>query len=210
MNADDLELLERWRAGDSRAGNALLRRHFEPVYCFFMSKVDALAEDLTQRTFLACVESRDRFRAECSFRGYLLAIARKVLLRHFRDHGIERRYVEPEEVSVAELVTSPSGVLAHRDEHKLLLVGLQHLPLDLQIALELYYWERMSQPDIGLVLGIPEGTVKSRLNRARRLLKERLSELGGSRELSERTFGDLARWAKGLRDQLHEPGAGSS
>lgn len=198
----DANLLERWREGDSQAGNALVRRHFELVYCFFLSKLDGAAEDLTQRTFLACVEGRDRFRGECSFRAYLLAIARRVLFRHFRDRGIERRYIEQGEVSAVDLGTSPTGVLAAQDEHRLLLRALRHLPLDLQIALELYYWERMTQPDIGHVLGIPEGTVKSRLNRARRLAREKIAELATSRELAESTQGDLAGWARSLRAKL--------
>jgi len=198
----DVKLLERWRGGDQQAGNALVRRHFELVYCFFLSKIDSTAEDLTQRTFLACVEGRDRFREECSFRAYLLAIARRVLFRHFRDRGIERRYIEPGEVSAVDLGTSPTGVLAAQDEHRLLLQALRHLPLDLQIALELYYWERMTQPDIGHVLGIPEGTVKSRLNRARKLAREKIAELAASRELAVSTTGDLEGWARGLRTKL--------
>ena len=101
-----------------------------------------------------------------------------------------------------DLGTSPTGVLAAQDEHRLLLQALRHLPLDLQIALELYYWERMTQPDIGHVLGIPEGTVKSRLNRARNLAREKIAELAASRELATSTTGDLEGWARGLRTKL--------
>ncbi len=148
------------------------------------------------------MEGRDRFRQECSFRAYLLAIARRILFRHARDYCVERRYMEPGDVSAVDLGTSPSGVLAARDERHLLLQALRHLPIDLQIALELYYWERMTQPDIGHVLGIPEGTVKSRPNRARRLIRDRIAELATSQELAASTTGDLSGWAQSLRTSL--------
>lgn len=202
MVVEDIELLERWRSGDSRAGNTLVRRHFRTVYCFFRSKVELLADDLTQRTFLVCVESRDRFRGESTFRAYLLGIARRILLRYFRDQGYERRQLDQlGEASVADLAASPSTILAEQDTYRTLLTALQRLPLDLQIALELYYWERLSQPDIGAVLGIPEGTVKSRLNRARTLLKQTLAELSGPNDASASPE-DLAAWVQGLQARL--------
>ena len=79
--SDDLDLLEAWRAGDKEAAGTLLRRHFSRVFQFFRSKLDDHVDDLTQRTFMACVEARERLRPEVSFRAYLLGIARKQLLR---------------------------------------------------------------------------------------------------------------------------------
>ena len=55
-----------------------------------------------------------------------------------------------------------------------MLAALNGLPLDLQIALELYYWEELSVVEVAAVLEVPEGTVKSRLHRARQLLREQL------------------------------------
>ena len=77
--ADDAELLEQWRAGDRKAGEALFDRHFDAVARFFRNKVDRGIDDLIQRTFLACVESRDRFRGDSSFRTYAFAVGRHVL-----------------------------------------------------------------------------------------------------------------------------------
>ena len=55
----DIALLERWRAGDRRAGEDLFSRHFAQVLRFFEGKVGGRAEDLTQQTFLACAKPRD-------------------------------------------------------------------------------------------------------------------------------------------------------
>ena len=65
---DDDDLLERWRAGDKRAGNALFERHFRSLVRFFRNKVSTGIEDLVQETLLACVRGRDRLRDDGSFR----------------------------------------------------------------------------------------------------------------------------------------------
>ena len=56
----DLELLRDWRAGDDGAGNRLVRRHFDSIYRFFENKVREGADEMTQRTFLGCVEAKER------------------------------------------------------------------------------------------------------------------------------------------------------
>jgi DNA-directed RNA polymerase specialized sigma24 family protein len=80
----DQELLRAWRAGDREAGGTLFERHFAAIRRFFRNKVDHQVEDLVQRTFTACVEARDRFRGDSSFRTYLFAIAHNVLRDHIR------------------------------------------------------------------------------------------------------------------------------
>ena len=57
----DTELLSAWRGGDLECGRTLFERHFDGVRRFFANKLDHGAEDMVQRTFLACVEGRDRF-----------------------------------------------------------------------------------------------------------------------------------------------------
>lgn len=200
MNEEqDFALLEQWRAGDDGAGNRLVRRHFGPVFRFFDSKVSKGADDLTQRTFLACVESRDRFRGDCSFRGYVLSIARNQLLMHFRKKGREARVIEFTHASVQDLDPSPSRVIANEEQQRLLLLALRRIPIDFQIAVELYYWEEMSIADIAAVLDVAPGTVKSRLGRAREKLAAAMRELSTDAALVQSSIDDLEGWARSLR-----------
>jgi RNA polymerase sigma-70 factor (ECF subfamily) len=168
----DLALLEAWTTGDEAAGNQLLKRHFRTLFRFFRNKVSDSVDDLVQQTMMACAESVHRFRGESSFRTYLLAIARGQLLMHLRRYARKGKPIDQLETSVAALLDSPSSILAAKDEHEVLAAALRNIPLELQMTLELYYWEDLSTNEIGTIMEIPPGTVKSRLHRGRRLVKE--------------------------------------
>lgn len=200
--AGDFEVLDRWRAGDRAAGNELLSRHFDSLYRFFRNKIDDGVDDLIQRTFLACVESKDRFRKQASFRTYLFTVARHELYRHFRRHRRVADDVDVGEMSVRDLGTSPSNVAVRQQEHKLLLRALRLIPLDLQLALELFYWEGMSTAEIAEVLDVPQGTAKSRLRRAREALTVRMKEVAESERVLESTMAHFEDWARGIRDAV--------
>ena len=175
-NVSDLELFASWRAGDNSAGGVLIKRHFASLHRFFANKARGHEEDLIQTTFVACVEARDAFRGESSFRTYLFQIARFQLLTHYRT-SFRKADIDFTTTSVCDLATSPSGVLLQREEQDLLERALQKVPVDQQIALELSYWEELAAPDIAAVLGIPENTVYSRLRRAKSHLREALEQL---------------------------------
>jgi RNA polymerase sigma-70 factor (ECF subfamily) len=200
----DFELLSRWRAGDRLAGARLCDRHFSALYRFFRNKVEAEASDLVQRCFLACVESRDAFRGEASFRTYLFQIARLQLYMHFRKRGRELRDRTFRSLSVAQLGPSHESRIDAGGDERLLLEGLRRIPVDLQMILELHYWEDMPIEALAQVFGIPPGTAKSRLFRARKRLAEAMAELGAQpgRGPDE---GDLERWAASIRVRLGPP-----
>lgn len=197
----DHELLDAWQRGDERAGAELVRRYFERIYMFFDGKVAGATEDLAQRTFLACTEARARIDPDRSFRSYLFGIARKLLLQHYAGLHRHGRVEELGERPVDALEPSPSQVVARHREQKLLLRALRGIPLDLQIVIELFYWEDMPLGEIARVVEIPEGTVKSRLFRAKELLRARIEALAGEPNLSRTTVDDLERWARSLRDR---------
>ncbi len=200
---EDMELLTAWRAGDNAAGSKLLRKHFRTLFRFFRSKVSHGVEDLVQQTMLACAESAHRFRGDSSFKTYLLAIARTQLLMHLRKYARKGKKVDQLETSIADVLGSPSVVVAGKDEQKLVLTALRHIPIDLQIAVELHYWEEMKIDDIAVVIGVPSGTVKSRLNRARRLVREWIARAEQyPAALRETTAGDVENWARSLRGAL--------
>jgi len=204
--ATDFELLDDWRAGNRDAGNLLFERHFEAICRFFANKVGDNIDDLIQRTFLGCIEGRDRFRKKASFRTYLFAVAHNVLRMHFRDtrKTADRTMDEPDfgELSLDDLGPSPSSVIAIHEEQRLLLEALRRIPLDSQVVLELYYWEDMVAPELAQILGIPEGTARSRLRRARSLLNQKMRVLARSPRLLKTTLSDLEHWVRSLREQL--------
>ncbi len=204
---EDIELLRKWREGDAAAGDALFKRHVEALYRFFCTKVTDGVDDLVQRTLVACLENQHSYEQRASFRAFLLGIARFQLYAFYRNTKRENARLEFDTVTVFDLNPSPSMHAAESHEQRLLLEALSRLPLNLQIALELSYWEDMSAPELAVVLDIPIDTVYSRLRRARELLAQhlkRLSETGPVPQLTER---NLESWAAALRGQLKHPQA---
>ena len=199
MSASDFDLLDAWRAGDRDAGNALFDRYFDAVFRFFRNKVSEGAEDLVQQTFLACVQSRDHFRKDASFRTYLFTAARSKLYNYLERRGREGA-IDWGVTSCADLGVSPSGLLARGEEQRLLLHALRSLPVDLQVALELYYFEQVRGPELAEVLGVPEGTVRSRLRRGREILREQLLASSASPADVESTLSNLEDWAAAVRN----------
>lgn len=204
---DDGALVDAWRAGDRAAGKRLFERHYAGVARFFRNKVGAGETDLIQRTFLACLEGRERFRGAASFRGYLFSIAYKVLCKHY---GERRRGPEPLdfEAESAHTLSSPTQVLAARQEQRLLLLALRRLPVDYQVALELHYWEGLTAAEIGVVLDLPLGTAKTRIRRGRALLAAQMRGIADSPELLHSTLANLEGWARQLRAQVLGEGPG--
>jgi RNA polymerase sigma-70 factor (ECF subfamily) len=204
---DDRALLTAWQAGDRVAGDALLQRHHPRVFRFFRTKLPDAASDLAQQTFVAALEARERIAADRSFVAYLLGIARHLLFDALRRH--RPSFAIDGDVSLADVgVESASSGYALREEKRLLLDCLRELPLDQQLALELYYWEDLSTPEIAAVLEVAEGTVRSRLTRARELLRARLETAAPRHATADalRTHEGLDRWARGLRDRGTDDG----
>lgn len=199
---DDLELLEKWRAGDRSAGSELFERHFDSICRFFANKIDRDVDDLVQRTFTACVEGKERFRGQSTFRTYLFGVAHNVLRSHLRKRKRDGDRFELGVTSVHDLGLSPTVLIAQKREQMLTLQALRHIPVEHQIVLELYYWENMTAAELGEVLDIPEGTARGRIRRAKQLLEEQLRRLAESDAELESTLSGLETWARGLRAQV--------
>jgi RNA polymerase sigma factor (sigma-70 family) len=198
----DERLLEAWRAGDKRSGNLLFQRHFEPVRRFFANKVrdPADAEELVQRTFVACVEARDRFAGRSSFRTYLLGIARLQCYKHWQSRSAHVDEIEAH--AVVDLAARPSSILAKDANQRMLLEALRSIPLRDQVIIELYYWENLTGRELGEVLGLPEQTARSRLRAAKQALGKAIRRMENLTGLPESTDEDLEGWARKLRAQV--------
>jgi RNA polymerase sigma factor (sigma-70 family) len=200
MAETDFELLDRWGDGSREAGEELFARHFDVVHRFFRNKAGVDAADLVQATLLACIERRSTFRRESAFRTYLLGVARNILLRHF-DARRRADAFDAMTHSVADLGITPTQLLGAKQHHKQLLAALRAIPIDLQALLELHYWEKLSGSELAAVLDVPEGTVRTRLRRAKQLLLEKLQASGESGRIETREE-DLEQWAGEIRERL--------
>ncbi|PRQ03797.1 RNA polymerase sigma factor [Enhygromyxa salina] len=192
--SDDLALMDAWKRGDTSAGKDLFERHFDCVFRFLSRKIDHGAEDLVQQTFVKAIESAARFRGDCGMRSYLLAIARNLLIDHFRARAGDR--FNPEVDSLVDVGVSPSTWIARQQDNKVLLATLRQLPLSAQTILELYYWEGLAGEEIAVVLGISPHTVRSRLVRARAKLRTLLGEFED--KVVDSTATELSEWAARL------------
>jgi RNA polymerase sigma factor (sigma-70 family) len=206
MRSDE-ELVVAWRAGDKRAGSELFQRHFEAVRRFFRNKVSdpEQLEELVQATFVACVESRDRFEGRASFRAYLLGIARNHCCKHWSSQSKRKLEDDILDQPVAAMSDRPSTVVARTETERMLLAALRHLPLRDQSIVELYYWEELSGREIGEVLGIPEDSVRSVLLRAKHKLGKELRRMELVLGMPPSTEQNLEDWARELRASVDAP-----
>lgn len=201
--ATDFELLEAWRAGDREAGSELFERHFVSLRRFFANKVaGARQEDLIQQTFLVCVEKQDDFEGRSSFRSYLFGIAHNVLRNAYRKGRREADRLEFGTVSVEDLRTGAISLVARRQEQQLLLAALRRIPVDYQVALELYYWEHLEGEELAEVLQVPLGTVRTRLRRGKQRLEAAVKEIADSPQQQTQTLENLEAWARDLREKV--------
>ena len=175
--SSDAELFAAWCEGDNKAGNDLLKGHFERLLCFFNNKAGDHTEDLIQQTMMACVQSRARLRDHSSFRAFLLRIARNKLFDFLRSQSRSR--VDFGVSSIHDLQPSPSSLVAKDREHVTVLESLRCLPVNLQMVLELHYWDELSVREVAEVLELPEGTVKGQLKRGREALGRELRRRTG-------------------------------
>lgn len=170
----DLALLEAWRSGDQAAGEQLFARHFAAVFRFFEHKVAADADELVQQTFLACVRARDQFRGQSSFRTYLFTVARHELYRFLRRARRDGERLDFGVTSIGEIVTTPGTRVARDQDAARLREALARLPAEQQLLLELCYWHELEPAALAEVFEAPPATIRSRLFRARRALRELL------------------------------------
>ena len=198
---DEVALLQAWKAGDRAAGDTLLAPIVPAIRRFFRNKVAGEVDELTQQVVLDCVRSLQSFEGRSSFRTYALCIARRRLIAFYRERG-QQPGVDIDQLSIAEMAESPSSVRARKQEHVFLLQALREVQLELQVVLELHYWEALSTLEIAEVLDIPQGTVKSRLRRAREAVAQRLRSLDPRAERVDDMVARFDEWAASLRDLM--------
>ena len=172
----DQPLVSRCLDGDEAAWEDLVRQHTRQVYglCFRFTNSTQEAQDLTQEVFLRVFKTIKTFRStEGSFHTWLARVTRNLLIDHYRrtrqervTDSIEEQLPMLEEAGGTAAVR-PDQALAGREASEILQATLQKLSPDLREAVILRDLQEMEYREIAEVLDIPEGTVKSRINRGR-------------------------------------------
>jgi len=178
----DAELVERWHSGDPGAFESLVRRHERRVFglVFRMLGNREEAEDVTQEAFLALHRHGHRFRGDARFSTFVYRVAANAALNRRRSLG--RRRAREEALSYRQdagddlpsTPRDPEDAASGGEIQERVQAALLGLPRDLRMAVVLYDIEGQSYGEIAQVLRIPEGTVKSRIHRARTALRDRL------------------------------------
>jgi len=183
-------LIERCLKGDQSAWDAIVRLYWRKVFNIaykFVGRHDE-AEDLTQDVFLKLFRSLRTFDRRANFSTWLISVSRNLCIDHYRsmrrEHDVVAHDVDASAVATASSTDSPLVALERRDRVSLLRAALDRLTPSLRTAVMLRDIQELSYQEIAERLGVPEGTVKSRINRGRTELARQIARLRQHQESS--------------------------
>lgn len=190
------DLIERCLAGDQTAWSEIVRTYWRRVFNVaykFVGRHDE-AEDLTQDIFLKVFRSLHTFDRRANFQTWLISVSRNLCIDHYRSVRKERETIDhghdSREVVSASHDASPYAQLEHADHRLLLREALEFLPPTLRETVLLRDIRELSYQEIAERLDLPEGTVKSRINRGRLELARQIQRI------QERAAGSPGREAR--------------
>ena len=171
----DVSLVERCLSGQDAAWEELVKLHTRRVYaiCYRFTGSDSEAQDLAQEVFLRVFKNLKSYRSgEGSFVVWLTRLTRNLLIDHYRRTKLDRATdsIDDQMLVLEEKTASlarTEGMLAGREASEVLQYGLGKLSPELRETVILRDIEELEYKEIAEVLNVPEGTVKSRLNRGR-------------------------------------------
>ncbi|MCW0397347.1 RNA polymerase sigma-H factor [Xanthomonas sacchari] len=166
MSTSDNELIARFLAGDRRAANDLVRRYQSPIRQFLRRLTagdHALADDIAQETFIRMLGALGSFRGDASLSTWLHTVAYRQFLRQVQAN-MRLEFVEEMEphVEAVDASNAMSDVLLEQ--------MMRHLTINERLAATLAFSAGMSHGEIADVTGMPLGTIKSHINRAKKKL----------------------------------------
>jgi len=179
---DDAGLAARARGGSADAFTKLVSRHQDRVFRFVFRMIGSREEamDITQETFLKAWQAMPRWRPDARFGTWLLQIARNGALDALRRHAVVGfEPLEEGATAIADPAPMPDEQVHARRRLASLDAALRALPLEHREVLLLREVESLSYAEIADALGVAEGTVKSRIARARAALLERFAPTPG-------------------------------
>jgi RNA polymerase sigma-70 factor (ECF subfamily) len=178
-------LIQRCLQGDQLAWDAIVRQYRRKVFNVaykFVGRHDE-AEDLTQDVFLKIFKSLGTFDRRANFQTWLISVSRNLCIDHYRSVRQERQaidhQVDPNALSPAAHEPGPMAALEQQDRVVLLREALAALPESLRKAVLMRDIQELTYQEIADRLGLPEGTVKSRINRGRTELARQIRRMRG-------------------------------
>src|SRR4029078_5664179 len=205
-------LIEQCLARDQVAGEQIVRQNWRKVFNVaykFVGKHDE-AEDLTQDIFLKIFKALATFDRRANFQTWIISISRNLCIDHYRSVRKERqtiaRDVHARDLQPASGDRGPHAVAEHQDLRAMLRQALETLPSTLRTAVVLRDLQELSYQEIAERLGLPEGTVKSRINRGRIELAHQLKRLQDKQPVKPRTRRGAVRPAGGTRKACTQSG----
>lgn len=189
MLPGDEKVVERCLRGDDAAWETVVNQYAKRIYNLtyrYTSRRDE-AEDLTQEIFIRVYQNLKSFRSESgSFQSWIMKVGRNLVIDHYRRTRRYQQAAGTEEMEIMNLkddkAPNPQRVAEQSEASRFVSEGLQALSPELKEAIILRDLEGMAYLEIAELLGIPEGTVKSRINRARlelaKLLTKRRAQAG--------------------------------
>lgn len=191
---EELRVVERVRSGDADAFEALVLEHQKKVYNLALRMVGSEedAKDMAQEAFIRAYSSLDSFRGDSKFSVWLYRLTSNVCIDFLRSRGrkqtvsltVEDEDEDPAELEIPDERFSPEKALEKRELRESVSRGLETLSPEYRQILLLREISGMSYEEIGKALDLEEGTVKSRIFRARKKLCAFLSEGGNIPEAS--------------------------
>ena len=191
---NEKELVRRLKQGDEKAFTQLVLKNQDRVYTYLLRMLGNPSEaaEVAQEVFIAAFRFVDKFRGEGSLTTWLLKIASNMYKNRIRynvrrkrnletsiDDLVERRDYRP----IGERPDDPESALAAKELAEVLQKAIEELPEDFREVLVLRDIELLQYAEIHELTGLPEGTIKSRLHRARHHLARILKEKLGGQEL---------------------------
>ncbi len=178
---DEKDLVERCRKGDDEAWRQMVdhlgQRVYSVAYHFTLKREDA--EELSQEIFLKIFENLHRYDGSYPLLAWVVSLARNLCIDRYRRRKRERSFRFVSDEAVAPLLKStddPAAEAVRREHTKLLFWALGEIPEDLAEILVLRDLDGLAYEEIGKALDLPDGTVKSRLFRARAEVARKVRE----------------------------------
>lgn len=171
---DEQQQIRRAQRGDKQALAAVLQRNYRFLrrYAIKMTMNPHRAEDLVQETMLRCIEKIHLYNGSSKFSSWLITIATRLYIDQMRRVRVERRWREQEQWDLR----LESGRNGRSEEESVMMQALHDLAYDVRLPIVLRHYYGYTYEEIGRIMEIPSGTVKSRVHNGMNQLRKEWSE----------------------------------